>query len=242
MRIRHMRFWMFVLLVAVASTRLHAGVVFGNTGLAGGFRWDAAPRTISGLERSLDGGLRYSLQGGSFQTFRDSFTWSGAVPTVQQFQAAVQTAFDAWSSVDPVSGLGTALTFQPDLATTVNSNVVGGLRLGAEIDLFATNLGDSGTRGFSFFNAVGGTVTLTSGTTGYAAAPISGADITINSNPGAAYTLDLFRRLLTHEIGHAIGLGDVEGKQFHRRQLRRLKQSNRSRHAHQFVGWLGQPA
>ena len=39
---------------------------------------------------------------------------------------------------------------------------------------------------------------------------ISGADITINSNPGAMYTLDFFRRLLTHEIGHALGLGDIE--------------------------------
>lgn len=27
---------------------------------------------------------------------------------------------------------------------------------------------------------------------------------------GAVYSLDVFRRLLTHEIGHAIGLGDVD--------------------------------
>jgi hypothetical protein len=29
---------------------------------------------------------------------------------------------------------------------------------------------------------------------------ISGADVTINSNPGAVYSLDLFRRLLTHGL------------------------------------------
>lgn len=32
----------------------------------------------------------------------------------------------------------------------------------------------------------------------------------LNNNPGALYTLDTFRRLLTHEIGHALGLNDVE--------------------------------
>ena len=26
-------------------------------------------------ERSLDGGLRYSLQGGSYQAYRDLFSW-----------------------------------------------------------------------------------------------------------------------------------------------------------------------
>jgi hypothetical protein len=191
------------------TSAAHAGIVFGNSGLNGGFRWDAAPRTIGGLERSLDGGLRYSLSGGSFQAFRDSFSWT-AVPTVPQFQTAVQQAFDAWAAVDPATSFGSQLSFTPDLATAVNSGIVSGVRQGAEIDLFASNLGDPGTRGFSFFNAVGGTVTLTSGTAGYAAAPISGADITLNSNSGAVYSLDLFRRLLTHEIGHAIGLGDVE--------------------------------
>jgi hypothetical protein len=187
----------------------HGGIVFGNTGIAGGFRWDAAPRTLGGLERSLNGGLRYSLSGGSFQSFRDSYAWN-VLPTVPQFQTAVQQAFDAWAAVDPAIGIAPALSFVPDLATAVNGTVSGGVRLGAEIDLFASNLGDAGTRAFTSFNSPGGTVTLTSGTAGYAAGPIGGSDITINSNPGAIYSLDLFRRLLTHEIGHAIGLGDVE--------------------------------
>ena len=208
---RHTTYIIAFAIAAAFSTPTLAGVVFGNTGLNGGFRWDAAPRNLGGLERSLDGGLRYSLDGGSFDAFRDSFTWSGGTPSSGDFQAAVQQAFDAWGATDPVTGLTSDLTFVADLGTAVDASVVGGVRQGGEIDLFATDLGDPGTRGFASFSAVAGTVELTSGTVGYAAAPISGADVTINSNGGAVYTLDLFRRLLTHELGHAIGFGDVEG-------------------------------
>src|SRR5262245_94060 len=88
-----------------------AGIIFntvGNNTLQGGSRWDSVPRTIGGLERSLDGGLRYSLQGGSFQAYRDQFTWSGSAPSVASFQQAVEKAFGAWTVPDPVSGLTTA--------------------------------------------------------------------------------------------------------------------------------------
>lgn len=213
-------------LVAGLTTPLAAGDIFNFTGstIGGGSRWDAAPRIInisgSNVERSLDGGLRYSMQGGSFQAYRDSFSWN-VVPTVPQFQSAVQQAFDAWSSVDPVSGVGTTLSFVPDLSTPVvgfNAGNGGLDSRGAEIDLFASNdaffwnPGNNGTQGETRFGAIGSTVTLTSGTPNYAgSSAINGADIIINNNPGAVYTLDLFRRLLTHEIGHAIGLGDVEG-------------------------------
>jgi hypothetical protein len=53
-------------------------------------------------------------------------------------------------------------------------------------------------------------VTLTSGTTGYASSAIFAADIKMNSNAEALWTLDWFQTILTHEIGHAIGLGDVD--------------------------------
>lgn len=204
-----------------------AGVVFGldgtitgtDTGLGGGFRWDAnASRTFGGLERSLAGGLRFSVQGGSYQAFRDLFTWSGGAPTVAAFTTAVQQAFAAWTIVDPATNLGTAISFVDDIANTAVFGISGFNSFdfrGAEIDLYGFDAGDTGTRAVTQFSAsVGDNVTLTSGVSGYGGADgggaIAGADIKINSNPGASYTLDLFRRLLTHEIGHAIGLGDVE--------------------------------
>lgn len=196
----------------------HSGAIFNFTdsALGGGSRWDAAPRTIADVERSLDSGLRYSVQDGSFQAFRDNFSWLGGLPPLASFQAAVEQAFNSWTLIDPASGLPGTFSFRADLATPVNpgsASVPGGsVGLGAEVDLFATNLGDPGSRGFASFSVVNGPVTLTSGTTGYPGFAISGADITINSNPGALYSLDGFRRLLTHEIGHALGLGDIEGQ------------------------------
>jgi hypothetical protein len=203
------------------------GVAYGLVGstLSGGHRWDAAPRTfnLSGTdyERSLDGGLRYSLEGGSFQAFRDMFSWSGSTPSVAAFQQAVEQAFAAWTVPDPVSQLTTQVSFIADLNTPVvgTSTPSSADSRGAEIDLFAAidatfwNPGSTGTQAETWFNAPAGSgpVTLTSGTVGYTANAITGADIIINNNPGALYTLDLFRRLLAHEIGHTLGLGDVEG-------------------------------
>lgn len=219
-RRREVRF--AALAVLVMANPAMAGVIFNFTGntLGGGSRWDAAARTINGLERSLDGGLRFSMQGGSFQAFRDLFSWN-AVPTVTAFTQAVTQAFDAWASVDPATNLTTALDFVPDLATAVAGSNTGngGLNtLGAEIDLFASNdaffwdAGNNGLQGETSFGDISSPVTLTSGTAGYAGSrAISGADIIINNNAGAVYDLDIFRRLLTHEIGHALGLGDVEG-------------------------------
>lgn len=203
---------------------LSAGVVFGTDGdLGGGYRWDAAPRTFNGNERSLDGGLRYSLQGGSLQAYRDMFTWD-ETPTVAQFGTAIDQVFGAWTAVDPATGLGTDLFFVDDTSNTAvvsNGGFGSGVNtLGAEIDLLAADAGDSGTRGEAWFaSTTSDVVTLTSGTEQYGrqengqpslSGAITGADVYINSNAGAVYDLDLFRRLLTHELGHALGLGDVE--------------------------------
>lgn len=204
-----------------------AGVSFNNSPagtIRGGSRWDAAPRTINvqgtNYERSLDGGLRYAIPGKSFQYFRDQFTWN-VVPSVADFQVAVQQAFDAWTVTDPATGLGTALKFVPDLTQSpfVLGSVSGGADpRGAEIDLMGLayarswNLGDTNTVAETWFTGSSNTVTLTSGTANYPGSnAITGADIYINNNSGAVYNLNYFRRLLTHEIGHAIGIGDVEG-------------------------------
>ena len=201
----------------ISVNRADASGLYGHTGLGGGFRWDAAPRNIGGFERSLSGGIRYSLQGGSYQAYRDLFTWN-VVPSVPVFQQTVQEAFNAWTVVDPASGLGSNLSFVPDLSTPVVGTGAGGINTaGAEIDLLATldgstwNPGDPGTRGETFFNAQFGNVRLTSGTANYpGGGAISGADVTLNRNPGAVYTLDVFRLLLTHELGHAIGMSDAD--------------------------------
>lgn len=199
-----------------------AGVVFGlpASGLEGGvFRWDAAARTIAGNERSLDGGLRFAVSGGSLDAFRNQFSWD-VLPSSAAFAATVQGAFNAWTVVDPVSNYGTALRFVHDTSAAV-AGVTGGGGAninGAEIDLIATtdarfwNPGNNGTQGETWFNGIGATTTLTSGVANYSfSRAISGADIYLNSNPGAVYSLAFFGRLLTHEIGHAIGLGDIEG-------------------------------
>jgi hypothetical protein len=182
---------------------------YGTSGLAGGYRWDAAPLTLDGWERSLSGGLRYSLQGGSWQSYRDSFAWT-SVPSVADFQTAVQSAFSLWLAYDTASSLGTTISFTSDMATPVSLTIANGVRQGAEIDLFAHNFGDSGLHADTFFNTKGTTVTLTSGTINYAAGAISGADVRMNSNGSAQWTLQTFKGVLHHEIGHAIGLADVD--------------------------------
>src|SRR5690606_26303844 len=121
----------------------NAGVLFETDGLSGGWRWDAAPREINGNERSLDGGLRYSLQGGSFAGYRDQFQWT-EVPSVEAFQEAVELAFAAWTTIDPATGLHAAFSFVLDLDTpVVGSGTFLGLNLnGAEIDLLAEDSGE----------------------------------------------------------------------------------------------------
>ncbi len=146
------------------------------------------------------------------------FSWSGGTPSVADFQTTVERAFAAWITPDPVSQLTTQISFTPDFGTPVVGIAGGGGAdsRGAEIDLIATtdarfwDPGNSITQGETWFNGGAGPVTLTSGTSGYAGFAITGADVMINSNPGALYTLDFFGRLLTHELGHALGLGDVE--------------------------------
>lgn len=210
--------WVAIVVVMAAAGDLFAfGVYPSSSGLFAPDRWDAAPRTIDGLERSLDGGLRYSLQGGSYEAYRDLFTWD-QTPSVEVFQTAIESAFGAWMATDPVSGLATDLWFTPDFGTAVDQTIVGQVRYGAEIDLFGLtdaihwNPGDSKLQAEAYHGAVAdhGNMTLTSGTTGYWGSAIAGADVTINANVGAVWNLATFQTILTHELGHALGLDDVD--------------------------------
>lgn len=208
-----------VLIIFFVLQPVLAGVIFGSDGnLGAGYRWDADQYDFlydsnTTLERSLDGGLRYSLEGGSVEAYRDQFIWD-VLPTVGEMSNLLDLAFAAWESTDPISGLGTDIFFVDDSANTLAvGNGFGTANiLGAEIDLFGSNAGDTGLRATSYFWATSDNeATLTSGTVDYAGGyAITGSDINMNNNVGAIYSLDIFQRILTHEIGHSLGLGDLE--------------------------------
>jgi hypothetical protein len=170
-------------------------------------RWNAAPLTLdNGNERSLDGGLRYSVEGGSYGAFKNEFDWQGNVPTDADFQQAIEQAFAAWTAVDPATGLRTELEFIPDLDVdvTLDEQITG-----AEIDLFGQPIG-TGFQGLATTSARGPLdMTLTSGAVFRDTLVFTGSQVVLNTN-AANWTLDIFRTTLMHELGHVLGLEDVE--------------------------------
>ncbi len=117
---------MFVLIEPNSSS---ATTIFWNAALAGGYRWDVASRNFNGLERSLDGGLPYSVQTGSCAGCRDLFSWQGTASSVFDFQQAIEDAFHAWTITDPVSRLSSDIFFLADFGTTAIGPGVGGVIL-----------------------------------------------------------------------------------------------------------------
>jgi hypothetical protein len=176
-------------------------------------RWNAAPHFVDGVERSLDGGLRYSIEGGSYAAFRDQFAWVGADPSAAQFQAAVEHAFADWTVVDPESGLGTDLYFVPDFDTVpvlevFDTNDLLKLNRGAEIDLFARSIPGAVAFVTAHVDPNATTATLSSGVVDYSAAVVSGFDIQMATD--FAWSLSDFQAWLTKEIGQSLGLGNVD--------------------------------
>lgn len=201
--------------VVLCTESVHAFRVLDVSGLGLGIgRWDAAPHFVDGVERSLDGGLRYSVTGGSYEAFRDALSWETTPPSVPDFQRAIEQAFAAWEAVDPATGLGTNLRFVPDLDTPVFAEPVESdsfrLNRGAEIDLLAQPTSDPRLFGnvVVFGDPNVNSVTLTSGVANYAAAVHAGADIYINSS--RMWTIGRFQNLLTKEIGLALPLANVD--------------------------------
>ena len=212
--------WSNVCLLLLFATEASAFRLIGSE--SGFVRWDAAPRYVEGVERSLSGGLRYSIETGSYAGLRDQFLWVPAPgPSEEEFAAAIARAFEHWTVVDPQSALPATFYFVEDLSTTAIDDPgrpqhpagLLGLNAGAEIDLFAQtpHAGSDFAASVRFFlDPEDHDLTLTSGVTNYRGFAISGVDIRIN--PGFVWSLRGFEVLLTHEIGHALGFADLEAE------------------------------
>lgn len=212
-----------LIVLAAALIAPTAAMGFGSNG----FLWDAAPRNYIHTdgkvwERSLDGGLRYSVEGGSYEAYRNKFTWIGATPSVPDFTQAVTNAFNTWTTTDPATGLGTGLYFVEDLGTPVEffSNCCWLNPLGAEIDLVSSVQTDSNAIvpqniALPITNyGVPDNLKLTSGRTDVSYKPFLGVDIHMGNWAALPYTISSFENILRHELGHALGLGDVEYSNF----------------------------
>jgi len=193
-----------------------------NTGFDTGFtvpgkddapRWDAFDFTLGtgGIFNagwSLQGSITYNYEAG----FLNSFSWQGAGPTQAQLDNTIATAFSVWDNNSPLSFL--KVNTAPILTNRdSNANNV----RGTEIDLFARDIDGLGeTAVYGIRQSDGGNVILTNGRTNYPSSTIVAVDLRLDLTGlgGNPWALDDWTKVLTHELGHAIGLGDVEVRPF----------------------------
>ncbi|CAN5428502.1 hypothetical protein BH23VER1_BH23VER1_15430 [soil metagenome] len=194
-----------------------AGVLIGLVATAAGFgvsldeggyasRWDASPSQ----SRSLDGGLTYNVGNffgdSGYENFANQFTFSDGSGQAEVEQA-VGEALDAWTAVDPATGLGAGFTFTAALGEAYSPFSPGA---GAEIDIVAVDFGNSSPSGFTDRTVSGTVMMLSSGVAAGGGSAINGADIRLNSNFTASWTIEQFRAVLIHELGISLGLVDVD--------------------------------
>jgi hypothetical protein len=82
------------------------------------------------------------------------------------------------------------------------------LNPGAEVDVFVDDFSWADAYANPYFDPNTDAVTLTSGVSDYPAAVMSGVDIYFSRD--TTWDLTTFQLTLSHEIGHALGLGDVD--------------------------------
>ncbi len=179
------------------------GVSLNGSGYAS--RWDASPTK----SRGLDGGLTYNVGNAFFNTsgyaaFASQFTFSDGSDAAA-VQSAVESALGAWTAIDPTTNYEAGFAFTDAVGGAFNGFAPGA---GAEIDILGQGFGDSNPRGFTNRTVSGTVVRLTSDVAAGGGAAINGADIALNTN--ATWTAEVFAAVLTHELGIALGLNDVD--------------------------------
>lgn len=193
-------------------------------------RWDSKARSFGTVNnRSLVGGLGYNFEGGNLTTFMQQFTFEAGVDQ-SDFNAAVAASFNAWSSRDSF------VTF-----TKASDPVVwdfdindGNQAQGNEIDFFgvgtdpgiATPEASLGALGVTMIWGADKPVRLTNGyspdgTGLFPSTSIFASDIAINYKyitplgDLVPWKIEHWQATLTHELGHALGLGDVDNPLLH---------------------------
>lgn len=188
---------------------------------------DDAPRWDTG---SLSGGLTYNFGEwnatvsnhvttlSNIADFFARFTWAGAAPLLADFSNAISGAFSAWTNAwqprgGPLGFTKTNTAVGSGISSWTTPTFVGSNLTGNEIDIFAVTGGGFGgglTAGF-------GTADDVHLTNGFGFSSIAGLfpsskilTVDLGLSTDTVWTLPMFQGYLTHELGHALGLGDID--------------------------------